>query len=1281
VRRRRRSGLLLSACLCLLAGTLACASAAFAVRPHEFKETFAGPCPVEPCEGAHLKEADGVGVNEASGDVYVVDRGAKRLVRFNEGGEFQSELTGPSATGSGALTSGSETVESAVASTGAFSVGEEISAPGLPAKTTITAIKGGGMLEVSQPATASELASLSAQQRFQTPETIAVDNSCVLRKLIGAKPPTQEECEAEDLSNGDVYVLDAGHRVVDKFSTSGEYLGQISEGAEGNFKRALDGVAVDQTGSVWVYQEDRSVSKYTNAVQNVFVPPAKKIELPCCGVPGFAIDSKGNFYGGHGDEVNPRIGKAAPSGIPLITELDSDFSSAVAVDQISDIPFVANLTTVAVFDPEGSLLERLGEEGGAKHLTQGAGIGVNAEADLIYAADSSNGKVVVFGPASPSAPNVESESVSEVTSDSASFGATISPRSDPGEPATTYQFEYGRCTTATTCQESGFEASVPKPPGQIPADFELHTVGAPVKGLQPNTTYHFRAIASNSYGEGPAGEVRTFTTQGAGGELVLPDNRGWELVSPPDKRGALIEPIPEEGVVQAAAGGGGITYLANAPTEPHPQGFTNSMQVLSRRSTASWSSLDLAIPHASATGKSVGAGPEYRFFDPELTLSVVQPFGEFLPALSEEASESTAYLHDLGSRCGAHCFRPLVTGKAPFANVDEGVRFGEEELCKPKGGGFEASVVCGPRFRGASDDLSRVVLESKVPLLGGAAIGALYEWSAGSLAPVSVLPGGGAAAEGELGLKSRAARRAISTNGSRIVWQAGAEGNLYQRDMIRPETVQLDRAEEVEGKPCKECESGGGRFQIASVDGSRIFFESFRRLTQDSGAKPSGGQGQADLYECRIVPSGEDQHRCELSDLTPRHGDEPAEVQGGVLGASEDGSYIYFVAKGVLSEGHNRRGQTATPGRANLYLRHAGSTSFIATLASCKQSGCTGEESEGDDHDWSEALTRQPARVSNDGQWLAFMSQGSPTGYDNRDATSGAPVAEVYAYDAAANRLSCASCEPTGVRPTGIEYIKTESTGGGIVGGPRDIWPRTALVAANVPGWPAVSEPAAHHQPRYLSNEGRLFFNAADALVPQDSNGTQDVYEYEPPGVGDCSEASATFSARSGGCVALISAGRSAQESGFLDASETGSDVFFLTSATLSPADIDTARDVYDAHVCTGSSPCIDYGGVQSPPCTTEASCKPSPTPQPSIFGAPASATFQSPGNLTPPPGKPKGKTAAQLRAEKLKKALKACRTKKKRHKRLACERQARRKYGPVKVAKTSRRPVNRRAR
>jgi hypothetical protein len=205
------------------------------------------------------------------------------------------------------------------------------------------------------------------------------------------------------------------------------------------------------------------------------------------------------------------------------------------------------------------------------------------------------------------------------------------------------------------------------------------------------------------------------------------------------------------------------------------------------------------------------------------------------------------------------------------------------------------------------------------------------------------------------------------------------------------------------------------------------------------------------------------------------------------------------------------------------------------------------------------------------------------------------------------------------------------------------------------------------YQPRFLSDGGRLFFDSRDALVPQDVDGTQDVYEWEPPGVGDCTTSASDFSERSGGCVSLISSGTSSEESAFMDASGSGGDVFFITLPKLVPEDFDNAMDVYDAHECTTQSPCVPPAAAVPPVCSTGDACKASPTPQPSIFGAPSSATFSGAGNVAPlgPPVVKKVKSKPLTRAQKLTRALKACA---KRHKaqRAGCESAARKRYGKV---------------
>ncbi|MFI4878523.1 MAG: hypothetical protein ACHP9U_06770, partial [Steroidobacterales bacterium] len=375
----------------------------------------------------------------------------------------------------------------------------------------------------------------------------------------------------------------------------------------------------------------------------------------------------------------------------------------------------------------------------------------------------------------------------------------------------------------------------------------------------------------------------------------LPDERAWELVSPPQMLGALIAPLSEFGAVQAAGDGHAITYLANVPVEASPPGAANQPQVLSTRSGAGWGSRDIAPPHERAPGVHVGAGAEYRIFSSDLSRAVLQPFGLFNALLSPDASESTAYLRTLGA-CESSCYEPLVTGKSGFANVPPGTAFGEEQLCEPTILFLAPEVICGPRYRGASEDLKHIVLNSETPLSPGAGREELYEWSEGALSEVSLLAANekgeelpapeGRARLGRLpnGGSAANSRRAVSRDGSRVFWELRG-GALYMRDTSKHRTLQLDRAEAACLAEVK-CQSGGGEFQIASADGSKVYFTDAKRLTKDAGAE----LGKPDLYECQIEEA-EGEPACRLSDVTPPREGQSADVLGAVLGASEDGSY------------------------------------------------------------------------------------------------------------------------------------------------------------------------------------------------------------------------------------------------------------------------------------------------------------------------------------------------------------------------------------------------------
>jgi hypothetical protein len=812
--------------------------------------------------------------------------------------------------------------------------------------------------------------------------------------------------------------------------------------------------------------------------------------------------------------------------------------------------------------------------------------------------------------------SIDSESVSGVTA----AGATLAGQINPLGRDTTYHFEYGTSLA--------YGSSVPVPDADAGSGMGDVPVSALVEGLSPGTVYHFRVVASNSLGI-TDGSDRVFTTL-SGQTSVLPDGRAWEMVSPPDKHGAALEGIGfiRGADIQAAADGSALAYIAHAPIVAEPQGNRSIAiaEILAKRTAAGWSSLDVTTPNEAVAGGLGHGANEYRVFSPDLSVGLVEPDGA--TPLSPQATERTPYRRESNGE-----YTPLVTA----GNVPSGTKFGGEV-----------------EFSGASTDLSHIVVSSLQPLTEGVAAppegssdANLFEWFGGSLRLVSVMPNGKAASEeglnAGLGLSNgyNNVRHAVSDDGSRVVWTASsaALAALYVRDVAKGETVRVDAVQ-------PGARGGGGTptFDVVSSDGSKVFFTDDSRLTADSTA----GSIKPDLYMCEVgVVAGK--LACGLKDLTVDHNvGESAGVRGVVIAASKDGRYVYFVADGVLAAG-------ATPGdctdetqgllgACNLYVYDTvmAETRFIARLS-------------GKDYrDWEPPyggadLTSLTASASPDGRYLAFMSERSLTGYDNSDAHSGQPDMEVFLYDTGTGRLTCASCDPSGARPSGV-FDSGKSPGLLVDRGLN--WAGHWL-AASVPGWTNTKELSTYYQSRYLSDSGRLFFDSADALAPGDANGTEDVYEYEPGGVGGC--------AKAGGCVGLISSGTSGEESAFLDASETGNDVFFLTAAQLVPQDLDHALDVYDARVCSASSPCLASPSAPPVACGTADSCRAAPSSQPGVFGVPPSATFSGAGNPVPGVSRPVARRKVTV-AQKLAVALRKCRAKPRRR-RASCEAQARRRY------------------
>jgi hypothetical protein len=339
-------------------------------------------------------------------------------------------------------------------------------------------------------------------------------------------------------------------------------------------------------------------------------------------------------------------------------------------------------------------------------------------------------------------------------------------------------------------------------------------------------------------------------------------------------------------------------------------------------------------------------------------------------------------------------------------------------------------------------------------------------------------------------------------------------------------------------------------------------------------------------------PQGKRLTLISVDSLTPTTGFDFAQ---GVVGLSRDGSYVYFLGRKDLLPG-------LPPSAERLYLWHNGTVSYVAAHDE-HHAFTVGRE-------WGEEPVQggDTFRTSDDGRTIAFESEDPENarrvGYDNTKGTgrgrcegtrataAGTNVCyEVYTYSVDSNKLTCVSCNLTGER--------AESDGDLL-----DYRDTLNLIHAQ-----ALNHP--------LSSDGRyVFFSTGEALVPQDTNGQRDVYEYD------------TLTST----LHLLSSGTCGCGSYFVDASPDGSNVFFTTRQQLVHSDIDTSSDLYDARSGGG----IASQNVPPPtPCRGEE-CQ-GPIPSPPVFSLPASSTFAGVGNPAAPSAVHKPKKPVKHKTKKRK--------------------------------------------
>ncbi|HTQ68216.1 MAG TPA: hypothetical protein VMI13_05945 [Solirubrobacteraceae bacterium] len=736
----------------------------------------------------------------------------------------------------------------------------------------------------------------------------------------------------------------------------------------------------------------------------------------------------------------------------------------------------------------------------------------------------------------------------------------------------------------------------------------------------------------------------------------LPDCRAYELSSPPLKNEQEVN-VPDrfvaEASFQAAEEGGGVVYsLTGAIPGSESGGLYGHVVSRSPAPGSSWSATPLEP--SDRLGGLHGAGEnsgEFESFSPSLGCGAIR------------------------TRLAAPAFPGDEQPQLPAGPEGEPLESPEEQIDNLYlwRGPDEYTLISnvrppnpdkspeGPTYHvdGISDDCSTVLFEDdnagyQLPVGPGgepAPQTSLYEWKVGSspeacranqetCRPVvaSVLPDGALAEQvidahageffSDLHELSRDGRRAYFTAISDGKGP-GEEKDAHARQIYLRESGHTTA---VSISPNKEIRDTGAKFEAASADGGRVFFVANYGLAAPDGTSTclledinkskdenNGAGTGCDLYEYNVT-SGT------LSDLSADTSDAHGADVRGVLGASEDGSVVYFSCTGQLvpgegnsaeenerTEGTTRSGEAKTEAEANVYAYSAGVLHYVTTIGEAEAGGWNlggNPLVEVDAISANKGMHYYNARVSPSGAYLLLATRHRVGAYDNTQQETGRLEWEEYEYSLQSGTVSCASCNPTGEQPIADQNDQFSPLG------PFDVV-QNGVVKRN------------------LTDDGRVFFDSLQPLRTTAggtsftaTNHSVNVYEWTPAGLEGCEPTEVPEGeSGAGGCLALLSTGTDPFPTYFEGASADAHDAYITTHAALVPQDQDGLNDIYDVRVGGGLPPT-----PQSPSCSAEMQgCQP---PGQGLGSSQhASESGAGGGNLTsnvtpPPPGK--GVGAAQ---------------------------------------------------
>ena len=906
------------------------------------------------------------------------------------------------------------------------------------------------------------------------------------------------------------------------------------------------------------------------------------------------------------------------------------------------------------------------------------------------------------------APVVEGVSSGEETATTAELQGQVNPEESP----TSCVFEYGTSTS--------YGHSVACQPASVGSGTSSVAVSARLEGLEANVTYHWRLAATNGIGTSTSTDQTFVYLTGTGSppgscpdeqarterhSLGLPDCRAYMMVTPSEKNGAIIgNPAFGPGVPQISENGQrviarSIQCFGEAQSCIANRGKREGSLFEFERTPGGWITHPLA-PSANELETSttfvVNANDGTAVFGAPVHTTIPTGFSgeqEVLYGRMEDGElVRIGPLEEEGHHIGSYRALTLEAPVIATADLSHVLYFATTPLWgfdPTDGGSGEAHTLyeyC------ESEACKREGVSSGAPLLVG------VRGAYGSDQPVSfcateydvegIKPGGTSLVDpmSESGRTVFFTAEGQRENGNCTTTAPAADQVWARVDGETPgaaHSVLLSGPAAGSGCRCEGCTSSecvehtsaadegmfarNANFEGASSDGGVAVFSSEQQLTNDAGE----GEGE-NLYESVCAePCGstgeEPQARGRrLIDVSETAGHEPVaggpRVQG-VEALSADGSHVYFVAQGVLTgsdriAGRSPEVQAPTEGENNLYVferdesHPEGHVSFVATLSPADE-----------EVNWKKDTSEVP-NVTPDGRFLVFMSHKALTADDTR----GEGPTQVYEYDAQTQSLVRVSVGEDGYNDDGNDGV----------GGASIVSKGVPMNSGTVP---------VRSDPTMSDDGGFVFFRSPVALtpgalndVPIEGGEAQNFYEYHEGQVFLVSDGKDT--AGNGKTSESGSSLKAFSTSNLLGADVSGADVFFSTFDQLVPEDTDTELDYYDAQVCGESEPFRCLPPLVEPISCGEGNCQ-GPAAAGAGAGLPASATFSGAGNL-PAPG-PEKAVVVLSRAQKLAKALKACRVKKNKRKRLACETSARKRYGPVhkakkkhKAKKSGSRPVSR---